>query len=117
MSRPVPPRPLGLGHLFNPDCAVCLSRTTSIRFCQVKNALYTILLSHAVRFERAQRRDQDAGSGFRADAAAAPTLLQGPLPQIPLPAEHVPEACPGRGADAADRLDRLPYRRARRLDA
>src|SRR3954454_20155770 len=69
------------------------------------------------RFERAERRDQDAGGGFLADPAAAPALLQGPFLDRPFPAEHMPPARAGRRADAADRLDGAPYRAARRLDA
>src|SRR5258705_2761051 len=70
-----------------------------------------------VRFERAERRDQDAGGGFLADAAAAPALLEGPFLDRPFPAEDVPQAGAGGRNDAANRLDRAPYRTARPLDA
>src|SRR6266576_300288 len=70
-----------------------------------------------VRFERAERRDQDAGGGFLADAAAAPALLEGPFLDRPFPAKDVPQAGAGGRGAAADRLDRAPYRTARRLDA
>src|SRR5437763_16110000 len=73
--------------------------------------------SRVVRFERPQRHDENAGSGVRADPAAAPALLDGPyLPRL-LPAEHMPETRARRRGDAADHLDRAPHRCARRLDA
>ena len=70
-----------------------------------------------MRFERAERGNQDAGGRFLADPPAAPALPLRPLLQRLLPAEHMPQARAGRRGDAADRLDGAPYRAAGGLDA
>ena len=45
-----------------------------------------------MRFQRAERGDQNSGSGFLADAAAVPALLERPCLERALPAEHMPDA-------------------------
>ena len=70
-----------------------------------------------VRFERAERRDQDAGGSFLLDSAAIPPLALRPFPQRPLPPQHVPQAGAGRRGGTADRLQDLPDLTPRRLDA
>jgi len=70
-----------------------------------------------MRFEGAEGGDQDARGGFLTDPTPAPAPLQGPFLERALPAEDVPEARPRRRREPADRLDRAPHRRARRLDA
>src|SRR5580692_8982096 len=70
-----------------------------------------------MRFERAERGDQYAGGRFLADPPAAPALPLGPFLQRLLPAEYMPETRPGRGGDAADRLNGAPHRAAGGLDA
>src|SRR6266851_5998255 len=70
-----------------------------------------------MRFQGAERGNEDTRRGFLADPAPAPALLEGPFLERALPAEDVPEARPRRRAEPADRLDRTPHRIARRLDA
>ena len=70
-----------------------------------------------MRFERAERGDQYAGGGFLADPPPAPALPLRPFLQRLLPAEHMPQARPGRRGDAADRLNGAPHRAASGLDA
>src|SRR5260370_40091877 len=70
-----------------------------------------------MRFQGAQRGNQDARGGFLADPAPAPALLEGPSLERAFPAEDMPEARPGRRGDTAERLDGVPHGRSRRLDA
>src|SRR6266536_2095056 len=70
-----------------------------------------------MRFQGTRRGDQNSRCRFLADPSAAPALLEGPLLDRALPAEDMPEARSSWRGDAADRLDRAPYRRARCLDA
>src|SRR6266700_5209516 len=70
-----------------------------------------------MRFQSAERGNQNARRGFLADPAPAPALLERPFLKRALPAEDMPEAGSGRRGDPAGRLDRAPHRGARRLDA
>src|SRR5712692_2828967 len=70
-----------------------------------------------MRFERAERGDENARGGFLADPPPAPALLERPFLDRALPTEDMPQARSGRRGDPADRLDRAPYRGACRLDA
>src|ERR1700674_4522101 len=70
-----------------------------------------------MRFERAERGDENARSGFLADPAPAPALPERPFLERALPAEDMPETRSRRRGDPADRLDGMPHRGARRLDA
>src|SRR5260370_31761706 len=63
-----------------------------------------------MRFQRAERGNQYAGSGFLADPPPAPALPLGPFLQRLLPAEHMPQARPARRGGAPARPDRTPYR-------
>src|SRR6266568_7930290 len=70
-----------------------------------------------MRFQSAERGNQNARRGFLADPAPTPTLLESPFLERALPAEDMPEAGSRRRRDPAGRLDRAPHRGARRLDA
>src|SRR6266851_3570455 len=70
-----------------------------------------------MRFQSAERGNQNARRGFLADPAPAPALLESPFLERALPAEDMPEAGSRRRSDPAGRLDRAPHRGARRLDA
>src|SRR5712671_6037554 len=70
-----------------------------------------------MRFQGAERGNEDTRCGFLADPTPAPPLLEGPFLERAFPAEDVPEARSRRRAHPANRLDRPPHRRARRLDA
>src|SRR6267378_507123 len=58
------------------------------------------LMITKVRFERAERGNQDAGGGFLADPPAAPALPLGPFLERALPAQHMPQTRPGWRGDA-----------------
>src|SRR5258708_27929968 len=75
------------------QCAYLVSHQSG--FVKLKMRIPQRLGIAEVRFERAERRDQDAGGGFLADAAATPALLEGPFLDRPFPAEHVPQAGAG----------------------
>src|SRR5258708_1626394 len=83
----------------------------------VKNKMRsTQILLAQMRFQGAERGDQDARRRLLADAASSPTLLQRPLLERALPADDVPQARAGGRSDAAQGADRAPDRPARRLD-
>src|SRR5579863_6377156 len=86
-------------------------------FVNVKMRFRQSMCDSKMRFEGAEGGDQDARGGFLTDPTPAPAPLQGPFLERALPAEDVPEARPRRRREPADRLDRAPHRRARRLDA
>ena len=70
-----------------------------------------------VRFERAERGDQDAGGDFLRDAAAGPALLQCPLLERELEPDDMPQARAAGRSQAADGDDGAPYLFARGFGA
>ena len=67
----------------------CIS---SIRICQSENCCFNN--SAKMRFQGAERGDQDARRRFLAHPAPRPPLLQCPFLERSLPANHVPQARP-----------------------